>query len=454
MGLIWAERALTGDGWARDVRVEIGADGRIVGVTAGQLAQGKRVGVLLPAPANAHSHAFQRAMSGLTETRGPDPSDSFWTWRRLMYRFLQHLSPDQVQAITAFAQMEMLEAGFGSSVEFHYLHHQPDGTPYTALAEMSDRIASAAAQSGIGLTLAPVLYMHGGCDGRALKGGQRRFGNDVDQFTRLHQDASHSIGTLPADCRLAVAAHSLRAVPPEALQAAVAMARDGPFHMHLAEQVAEVDEVQAAWGARPVDWLLQNAEVDERWCLIHCTQMTPTETTALAASGAVAGLCPITESNLGDGIFDGARWFGAGGAMAIGSDSDILISVHEELRVLEHSQRLRDRGRAVLASQTQSTGRRMFEAAAKGGAQAAGRGAGVIAPGEWADLLALDGAHVDLEGKQGDALLDAFVFAGRDGMVRDVWSGGRHMVQDGCHVERAAILRDYRHSVGALRAAL
>ncbi|MFV2002786.1 MAG: amidohydrolase family protein, partial [Paracoccaceae bacterium] len=271
-----------------------------------------RTGLLLPAPVNLHSHAFQRAMAGLTERRGKDASDSFWTWRRMMFRFLEQLTPDDIEAVTGFVQMEMLEAGFGASVEFHYLHHQADGTPYADIAEISTRGVAAAQCSGIGLTLLPVLYQQGGCDGRALGRGQARFGNDIDRFARLHAGAATALAGLPADCRVGVAPHSLRAVTPDGLKAAAALS-PGPIHMHLAEQQAEVDEVKAAYGQRPTEWLLDNAEVNARWCLIHCTQMQAHETRALAATQAVAGLCPITESSLGDGIFDGKRFLDAGG---------------------------------------------------------------------------------------------------------------------------------------------
>lgn len=451
MQTIGARQALLADGWATDVRVSIGADGRVAAVETGQGAADAHVDLLLPAPANAHSHAFQRAMAGLTEGRGPDGQDSFWTWRRLMFRFLERLTPDQVEAIAAFVHMEMLEAGFGSSVEFHYLHHQPDGTPYARLGEMSERIAAAAATSGIGLTLLPVHYQYGGCDGRPLGPGQVRFGNDVERFARLVDEARAALAMLTADSVVGVAPHSLRAVARDGLAAVTALAEDGPVHMHLAEQIAEVEEVQAAWGARPVEWALDNLDLGPNWCLIHCTQMQPHETERLAKTGAVAGLCPLTEANLGDGIFDGVRWFGAGGAIAVGSDSNVRISLAEELRQLETSQRLRDHSRAALATADLSAGRRIFEAAARGGGQAAGRGAGVIAPGQWADLVALDGTHSDLAEMKGDTVLDSFVFAGGNTMVRDVWSAGRHLVRDGRHVARAAITASYRKAVAPLR---
>lgn len=445
MGRIWAERALLASGWASNVAVNL-EGGRIaqLHLEAQPTPDDTRVGALLPAPTNLHSHAFQRAMAGLTERRGPDPRDSFWTWRQLMFRFLDQLTPDDVQAIAAFVQMQMLEAGFGAVAEFHYLHHAPGGQIYDNLSEMSDRIVAAAAQTGIGLTLLPVLYQFGGCDKRPLGPGQIRFGNDPERFTRLLDGAQAALSVLPADARIGVAPHSLRAVSPEGLAACLTLRPDAPLHMHLAEQLAEVDEVTAHLGARPVEWLLDNAPVDRRWCLIHCTQMQRHETVALAATGAVAGLCPITESSLGDGIFDGVAWADAGGVWGIGSDSNIRIALSEELRTLDYSQRLRDHSRAALATSQKSTGRVLIEGAAWGGAQAAGRDAGQIAVGRLADLVALDTTHIDLEGRAGDTLLDAFIFAADDRAISDVWAAGRHMVKGGRHMQHEAITREYR----------
>lgn len=451
MQTLWSKHALTKNGWEQDVAIIIGENGRITSVTASQPATGQRLDILLPAPANAHSHGFQRALAGMTERRGPNSQDTFWTWRKLMFRFLDRLTPEHVEAITAYVQMEMLEAGYATNVEFHYLHHQPDGTPYASIDETSQRIIAAASQTGIGLTLLPVHYQYGGCDKRDLNAGQIRFKNTADQFATLHEKARQSLRMLPADTRLGVAPHSLRAVAPEDLSQITALAKGGPVHMHLAEQIAEVKELQTAWGKRPVEWLLQNMAVDHNWCLIHCTQMLPHETTALAKTGAVAGLCPITESNLGDGIFDGLRWLKAGGKIAIGSDSNVRISLTEELRTLEYSQRLRDRSRAALATSEQSTGRRIFSEITQGGAQAAGRGTGNIAVGEWADLMALDGNAVDLEGREGDAILDSFIFAGDDSMVNDVWAAGRHLVKDGKHLLHDDISARYRATIAQLR---
>lgn len=436
---IRAEQVLTPEGWRENIRIVIDAEGRIESLRPDEGGDGHRVGALLPAVSNLHSHAFQRAMAGLTERRGPDPSDSFWTWRRLMYRFLDQIEPEDAEAIAALVQMEMLEAGYAASGEFHYLHHQVDGGSYDDPAEMSAAIIRAAHNSGIGLTLMPVLYQVGGCDNRPLGPGQRRFGNDPEAFLDLATRARSHLSVLPADSGFGVAPHSLRAVTVEGLKAAIDFAGDHPIHIHLAEQVAEVDEVLAARGARPVEWLLENAPVGPHWCLIHLTQMTSEETRAITKSGAVAGLCPITKSSLGDGIFNGTEFLSHGGRFGVGSDSDIQISLSEELRTLEYSQRLRDKGRAMLATESRSTGRVLFENAAHGGAQAIRRASGAVAPGMWADLIALDTDHLDLEGRRGDLLLDSWIFAGDDRMVKEVWSAGRLMVTEGRHIAREEI---------------
>ncbi|MEO1113413.1 MAG: formimidoylglutamate deiminase [Pseudomonadota bacterium] len=448
---VFAEQALLPDGWAENVLVSVSENGSISAVARGQAPAGERTGILLPAPVNLHSHAFQRAMAGMSEQRGEGGHDSFWTWRQIMFRFLDALDPDDVEAIATFVQMEMLEAGYAAVGEFHYLHHQPGGVPYDHLAELSVRIVAAASASGIGLTHLPVLYQYGGVDQRALGPGQIRFGNDPDRFARLHEQVADALKALDGDAVLGVAPHSLRAVSESGLASAVGLAGTRPLHMHLAEQVGEVEEVAGARGSRPVAWLLDSHDVSSNWCLIHCTQMLPEETLGLANTGAVAGLCPITESSLGDGIFDGVRYLQAGGRFGIGSDSNIRISLSEELRTLEYSQRLRDKSRAAVATPEKSTGRVLFEGAVSGGAQAAGRNAGSIAEGCFADLLALDATAIDLDGREGDEILDAFIFAGDDRMVCDVWSAGRHVVRGGKHVKGDAIRAAYRATMTRLR---
>lgn len=451
MQVIHAKQCLTPEGWKRDQEIIIAETGRIDFVGPQGNAPTDRAALLLPAPVNLHSHAFQRAMAGLTEARGPDPRDSFWSWRRLMYSFLDQLSPDDVEAIAALVFMEMTEAGYGAVAEFHYLHHGVGGVPYAHLAEMSDRIVSAATQVGIGLTLLPVHYQFGGCDMRPLNGGQQRFGNDAERFLRLHDEAASRVAGGPQDYEVGIAPHSLRAVDPSGLNGILAEAHKGPIHVHLAEQVAEVDEVLAHLGARPVEWLLANYPVDGRWCLIHATQMTDAETRALAASDAVAGLCPLTESNLGDGIFNATQFQRHGGTIGFGSDSNVHISLFEELKTLEYSQRLRDLSRAALATQDRSTGRVLFEAAAKGGAQAGGRDAGRIAPGAWADLVALEDDNRWLCNREGDAALDSLIFGGGgQACIRDVWSAGRHVVTEGRHFRHDAVIANFKRTMTRL----
>ncbi|WP_019954930.1 formimidoylglutamate deiminase [Yoonia vestfoldensis] len=455
MQIIHAKQVLTDGGWHGELEIIIDESGRIAGVGPQIRTPTQRVALLLPAPLNLHSHAFQRAMAGLTEARGPDPRDSFWTWRRLMYKFLEQLTPDHVEAIAALVFMEMLEAGYGAVAEFHYLHHDVGGRPYANLAEMSGRIVAAAVQAGIGLTLLPVQYQYGGCDLRPLNGGQQRFGNDPDRFLRLHDSAVLAVAASSPDFNTGLAPHSLRAVDPAGLSTVLAQAVSGPIHMHLAEQVAEVEEVRAHLGARPTEWLLANHAVDERWCLIHCTQMSQAETMELARTGAVAGLCPLTESNLGDGIFNGTTFLGQGGTIGFGSDSNVQISLFEELKTLEYSQRLRDMSRAVMATSNRSTGRVLFDAAIKGGAQAGGRNSGRIETGAWADLIGLDDDNQWLCNRRGDAALDSLVFGGGgQACIRDVWSAGRHVVKDGRHVRRDAIVDSFKATLRQLETSI
>ena len=443
--ILHAKTALLPDGWAQDVRICIDA-GRIVEVTSG--VPGPGYGCLLPAPVNLHSHTFQRAMAGMTEARTAG-QDSFWTWRALMYRFLERLTPEDVQAIAAQAMVEIAEAGFAAVCEFHYLHHPLGGGTYADPAEMSARIAVAALETGLGLTHLPVIYEQGGVDGRALAGGQLRFGSSPEVYTKVLEGAAKALAGMP-DAVLGIAPHSLRAVSKGTLGRVEGMLPMAPVHIHIAEQLAEVAEVQAAWGKRPVEWAVANLPLGPRWCMIHATQMTPAETTALARTGAVAGLCPITEANLGDGIFDAPVWLTAGGVFGVGTDR---ISMAEELRLLEYAQRLSGKARAVLADH-RSTGRLLWEEAAKGGARAAGRASGAIAVGQWADLLAPDTADLRLEGLAGDQLVDAFLFAGRDGLVTDLWSAGRHIVRNGSHIAREATATRFRATMQRLRGAL
>ncbi len=447
MTAIFARRARVPTGWAENLTVTI-EGGRIAALSPDSTPAPDAVCVdtLLPALANVHSHSFQRAMAGMTEYRSAN-HDSFWTWRELMYRFANRITPDQLEAIAALTFMEMQEAGFASVGEFHYLHHQPGGAPYTALDELSSRIFSAAAATGIGLTLLPVLYSYGGAGKKPLTSEQLRFGNDIDRFTRLVSDARSKAG---ANMNVGIAPHSLRAISPEDLQRVVAAHPDGPIHIHIAEQPREVADVEAWLGARPVGWLLANVPVNERWQLVHATHMSDAETAALARSGAVAGLCPITEANLGDGVFNGPVFLAAGGAFGIGSDSNVRISLTEELRMLEYSQRLHHLSRNVLAANAASVGETLYLGAAAGGARALSRDAGAIEIGKVADLVVIDSAAPALCALNDAQILDGLCFAASDNVVTDVWSAGRRVVSGGRHFSRDAIIKSYKRAVSAL----
>lgn len=442
--MIFAKHVKLPTGWATDVRMTL-ADGKIASIVSDQEPRPNDINVdtLLPSIGNLHSHSFQRAMAGMTEYRMAG-KDSFWTWRDLMYRFTANLTPEHIEAIAAFVFLEMLEAGYASVGEFHYVHHQTGGAPYDNPGELSERIAAAAATTGIGLTHLPVLYTYGGAGRLSLEVGQARFGNSVDQYNDLVMHAKTAIAALPADCIVGIAPHSLRATSPDDLKALLATHASGPIHIHIAEQPKEVVDIQSWLGARPVDWLLENANLTPDWCLIHATHMTAEETGNLAKSGAVVGLCPVTEANLGDGPFNGPAYLSAGGAFGIGSDSNVLISMTEELRTLEYSQRLRDVSRNMMVVGEGSVGETLYTGAAKGGAQALGRGSGEICVGSLADMVAIDSAAPSLCALRPDQVFDGLVFASKDDVVTDVWSAGRHAVQSGHHVNRDQIIAAYR----------
>lgn len=449
MKTLWFASALLQQGWEAGVRIGIDA-GRIarVDVSIAPQPDDERHGIALPGMANLHSHAFQRAMAGLAELAGPG-GDNFWTWREAMYRFLDAIGPEELEAISAYAFMEMLESGFTRVGEFHYVHHDPQGRPYSDPGELSARIAAAARAAGIGLSLLPVMYAHGNFGGLAPTHGQHRFVNGIEQFARLVERAREAVRPL-AGANLGIAPHSLRAVTPAQLQAVVALAPNGPIHIHAAEQVKEVEDCLHWCGQRPVEWLLDHAAIDERWCLVHATHMNDVETRRLARSGAVAGLCPVTEANLGDGVFPTPEYLEAGGRFGVGSDSNVLISPVQELRMLEYAQRLTRRSRNVLACPTQrSTGRSLFEASLRGGAQALRAGPPYLLPGAAANIVSLDADHPTLAQRSGDAILDSWIFAGAAALVDTVWCHGRRVVSRGRHVNRDAIESRYRDAVRA-----
>ncbi|HLQ85265.1 MAG TPA: formimidoylglutamate deiminase, partial [Salinisphaeraceae bacterium] len=374
---LFARDALLPTGWARNVRLTITADGTLQTVQPDAAAHGaeRLAGPLLPKMPNLHSHAFQRAMAGLAEAVG-DPQDSFWSWRQRMYDLVARMTPEHMQAVAEYLYVEMLQAGYTSVVEFQYLHHDQDGRAHADPAENSNRLLAAAENAGLAMTLAPVLYSYSGFGAQPPAEGQRRFIHDTDAYLELWQTLRARLAG-QARQRLALCFHSLRAVSPEQIEPVLALDADVPVHIHIAEQQREVDDCLAWSGQRPVAWLYDNAPVDARWCLIHATHITPTEVQKIASSGAVAGLCPTTEANLGDGIFPAQDFFAAGGRLGIGSDSHVSVSVAEELRWLEYAQRLISQHRNRLATADMpSVGRFLYDQALAGGAQALGQPVG------------------------------------------------------------------------------
>ncbi|WP_063688622.1 formimidoylglutamate deiminase [Bradyrhizobium stylosanthis] len=442
--------ALLPSGWANDVQVVVTA-GAIAEVTPGvaPAAGDERHQIALPGLASLHSHAFQRGMAGLAELRG-DSTDTFWTWRDTMYRFALAMTPDDVAAVATLLYVEMLEQGFTRVGEFHYLHHDRDGSRYADMGEMAARIAQAAEASGIALTLLPSFYAHGSFGGAAPHEGQRRFICSVDQFAALMAASRKAIANLPG-ANIGIAPHSLRAVAPDELAAIIPLSQGGPVHIHAAEQVKEVEDCLAWSGKRPVQWLLEHAPVDQRWCLIHATHMTAEEVTAFARTGAVAGLCPITEASLGDGIFSAREFLDAGGLFGVGTDSNVLIGAADELRQLEYGQRLKHRQRNVLSGGAgRSTGRSLFDDALAGGARALAQPATGLAPGARADIVTLDALHPSLAGRTHDAVIDGWIFAAGGNAIDCVWAGGHKVVEGGRHRLRQAARERFNASVRRL----
>ena len=465
-----AANALLPEGWARDVAIDIDDDGTIVHVAPDvpDMAANERervAGPLIPAMPNLHSHAFQRAIAGRTGRATPGRDDSFWTWRQAMYAFLERVDADAFEAIAAQAFVEMARSGYASVAEFHYVHHDPAGKPYADPAELAWRIVAAARSAGLGLTLLPVFYAHAGFGGTPTTSGQRRFAHSTYTFTHLYdrlRDAQSQHGYV-----LGMAPHSLRAVTPEELGQIVRMADpQAPVHIHAAEQTREVDDCFAWSRMRPVEWLLTQASVDERWCIVHATHMTEKEVAALASSGAVAGIAATTEADLGDGTFPGAAYLAAGGRFGVGSDSNTIVDPFAELRQFEWSQRMRARRRNVLALPDRpgdetvegrselAIGSSLWARAAQGGAQALAQPIGRIAVGRRADLVVLNESDPALVLQAADDVLDAAIFGPARTPVRDVMASGKWIVREGRHMAEVAIFDRYRDALSRVTSSL
>ena len=449
---IFAKKALLPNGWSNNVIIEIDQSGLISDVTENnnhKVDAYLNEEIILPAMNNLHSHSFQRAMAGLTEARSPQGNDNFWSWRNLMYQFLDVLTPEEIYSITLFSQMEMLQSGYVGVGEFHYLHNQIGGTKYDNIAELSEKVLEASEESGISICLLPVVYERGGCDNRELEGGQLRFHNNIDTFEELYNQIKVFLSK-NENFSLGVAAHSLRAVKNETLNKIIDLT-NGPIHIHAAEQVKEVEEIKSFYKMPPVEFLIENFDINKRWCLIHCTQMSELETELLSKSGAVAGLCPVTEANLGDGIFNGFQYNERKGFYGIGTDSNINISLTEELKTFEYSQRLLNKKRAVISNQKKSTGRKLFDDCLEGGARALQINNGKIQKGFNADLISLPNANNELDGLEDDKILDYWIFASSKNYVQKLWNKGKCLVENGKHLNFDDIQSNYRKTIKNLQ---
>ncbi|MCU1798830.1 formimidoylglutamate deiminase [Pectobacterium polaris] len=436
MTVYFAEKALLPQGWANNVKITLSAEGTITSLESDSLRDESSIqldGFLVPGMPNLHSHAFQRAMAGLSEVMG-NPADSFWTWRDLMYRLVGKITPEQLEIIASYLYIEMLKAGYTSVAEFHYLHHDKNGQPYAQPAELALRISQAANTAGIGLTLLPVLYSYSGFGGQPASSEQRRFINDTDRYLALYDSITSQLANNPMQ-RTGLCFHSLRAVTPEQMRTVLdCHPKKQPIHIHIAEQQKEVNDCIAWSGLRPVEWLYQHMPVDEHWCLIHATHITAEETRLIAASGAVAGLCLTTEANLGDGIFPGQEYVSQQGNWGIGSDSHISVSASEDLRWFEYGQRLNKRRRNLLHLPDEPyIGNVLYSGALRGGRMALGQPVGQLAVGERADMLVLDSRDPFLATANDRERLNRWIFACSTNPIKDVMVGGHWVITDKQH---------------------
>ena len=448
MHKLYAQSALIGSQWQTNITLSISAEGVIQAIDKGQDADAVALnGPIVPGMVNCHSHAFQRAFAGYSEYRG-ESEDSFWSWRDIMYRFVAKMSPQDAFDVARFVYLQMLKAGYTAVGEFHYLHHQTDGRSYNDPLEMSHQVIHAANSCGIAYTHLPVLYTYAGFGKKSPSKGQARFIHSTDNYLSLVSEINKQYSE-KANFKLGIAPHSLRAVDESQLKEIVPYIRQidplSPIHIHIAEQLQEVEDCVNHYQKRPVEWLLDNYSMDEHWCLIHATHLSSQEIKTLAQSSAAAGLCLTTEANLGDGIFPTDQYLKLGGSFAIGSDSHIGVNVAEELRLLEYAQRLTKHQRAVLVgSDCSSVGQYLYTKAANDGASAIGQNVGTIEVGKRADFLVLDENHPSLFSKSGSNLLDAAIFACNELPVRDVFVAGKKVIESGNHPLEKEILSRYR----------
>jgi formimidoylglutamate deiminase len=449
MKVYQCERLFTGTEWLTNAYIQVDSDGNIVSIsqTSDQSTVINLSGAVVPGMVNLHSHAFQRSIAGLSEYRG-NPQDSFWSWRDIMYRFVEQFSADDFHVIASQLYIEMLKSGYTSCVEFHYTHHQADGSHYDEVAELSIQVMEAAQKVGIRQTHCPVFYAWSGFGEQPPNQGQKRFINSIQSYQAI-VDAVVEKSATSETLSFGIAPHSLRAANQEQISKIIQHLDrhddQAPIHIHISEQVKEVEDCINHYGQRPVEWLYSQFDVNQRWCLVHATHLTDGETQQIATSGAVAGLCITTEANLGDGIFPIQSYLANGGVWGIGSDSHISVSPVEELRWLEYQNRLLSKQRAVLASeQTKHIGTNLYTQALKGGAQALGQSVGAIEAGKKADWLVLDTQSPLLVGLDSKFIIDAWIFSGNQNVVKDVFVNGECVISNYQHAQQDQVEKRYR----------
>ncbi|CAG8998655.1 MAG: 8-oxoguanine deaminase [Candidatus Celerinatantimonas neptuna] len=449
----YAPQAYLPQGWTQNVIFDVSQNGFIRDIQIAPFdAQCEKLdGPVVPGMPNLHSHAFQRAMAGLAEQR-TNPHDSFWSWREQMYHVALNIPPEQLYHIARYLYIELLEGGYTSIAEFHYLHHAPDGTPYRPLDEMADAISQAANDAGIGLTLLPTLYTYSDFAGRPPADTQRRFIQTTEQYLTGMKRLQKQLQTRPNQ-RLGGCFHSLRACSEKQLQAVVEeLPSDWPIHIHISEQRREVEQCLITHNTTPLHWLSQHVDLNSRWTLIHSTHLTGEELSTLAKSGAIAGLCPTTEANLGDGIFPCRTYLNQGGAIGIGSDSHISTCFIEELRWLEYGQRLLEQQRNCLADETTpSTAERLLNEALLGGAKSLAQPIGKLAVNSRADWLVLDLDEPWLNCSPGTHLMDTWLFALKSPAIKDVMVAGRWSLKNGIHPQKQQAKTDLMQTLNTLR---
>lgn len=432
----WADMAWVGGQWQHQVRFEVDDSGFWKSIEANVNPEegDERLGAVLPGLVDAHSHAFQRAMAGFSE-QGSAGGDNFWRWRDAMYQVALRITPEQLSVIAAWLYAELLSQGYTQVCEFHYVHRDPDGELYANPAQMALATVDAAKHAGIGITVLPTLYQHRGFGQTGLGHDQRRFASSPELICLIRDSVKQFAANEKMDhlVNAGVAIHSLRAVHEPGLQELLADCGEHPIHIHVSEQQREVQDCVARTGMRPIEWLTDRFTLDTRWNLVHATHALPTELQAVAHQNASVVICPVTEANLGDGIFDLETALDAGLSCSIGTDSHTNRDWAGELRSLEYSLRLTRQARNIASRESSGfrpTGQVLFDMALTGGVKAAGLPLAGLAVGQRADFMEIDRSAIAVAGVPDENLMEALVFSSPATKPKQVFVAGKLQAPD------------------------